>query len=161
MALPGNEVASGVIERLPRVEEPARLFLLVSGAYLLIVGGIGFLFDATFATSAAEARESHGHIFGIFETNGWHNLAAVALGLPSAAVAVGRPKLAVPVVLASGIGNGVAFVAFEVWGADTFWVASNTADQVVHALIAVGGIGAALTTHRMPTHGSRPVKSPT
>ena len=119
---------------------PARLYLLVSGGYLLVVGVVGFGLDASFPTSSAEVAASHGHLFGIFETNGWHNLGAVGLGLSALVVAIGRPGHSAVVAVLSGAANAGVFLLFAGWEPATFLVASNAADQVVHATLAVGGL---------------------
>lgn len=137
---------------------PARVYLLVAGLYLVVSGIVGFTLDASFPTSAHDARGQHAHIFGIFETNGWHNLAALAIGVPSLAVALLLPRHAAVTAALAGLGNGVTFLLFLAWEAETFWVASNTADQVVHATLAVGGLVTALldSRHRL----SSPVLEP-
>ncbi len=47
---------------------------------LLLVRVVGFGLDTSFPTSPAVVTASQGHIFGIFETKGWHNLAATGFG---------------------------------------------------------------------------------
>ncbi|HEX2296727.1 MAG TPA: hypothetical protein VHN37_15650, partial [Actinomycetota bacterium] len=46
----------------------------------------------------------------------------------------------------------VVTIAIAVWGPETFLIASNAADQVVHGTMAVAGLGTALATP--PTGGS-------
>lgn len=124
---------------------PARLYLFVSGCYLLVVSVVsvvGFGLDSTFPTRSAEVAASHDHVFGVFATNGWHNLGAVALGLASLGVALGRPALSGAAAMASGLANTAVFLLLAAWDPATFLVASNDADQVMHAAMAVGGITA-------------------
>lgn len=128
----------------------ARWALLGMGLYLALVALVGFAVDASFPTSQDAVLDRHGHIFGVLETNGWHNLAALAAGLPAVVIAMWVPRLVRVGLAALGAGNLVVFLAFEVWGAETFWVASNTADQVVHVAVALVGLGLVLATRSTP-----------
>ncbi len=127
---------------------PARIYLVASGVFLLITSTAGFMINRSFPIGAAEFRstESH-HVFGILETNGWHNL----LGVIGALLALGfaiRPQWSRFGALFKGwIYVGVT-AALAIWSGDTFWVASNNADQVVHASLAVGGLVTGFLTPR-------------
>ena len=120
------------------------MYLAASGLFLLVAGLVGFTLDLSFPTSAADVAHSHGHIYGVLETNGWHNLAAVGLGLPSMLIAAWRPALASATCLVTGLLNGAVFCAFAFWGPETFLVASNSGDQVLHAVLAVCGTGSGI-----------------
>ena len=74
------------------VGNPSRIFLSISGAYLLLTGLIGFAVSGSFPTRRDAVGTSHGHIFGVLETNGWHNAAALALAVPSLLVALRWPR---------------------------------------------------------------------
>lgn len=113
---------------------------MVSGVYLLVTGLAGFAADGSFPLTQEAVEGSQGHIFGVLETNGWHNAAALAVAVPSLVVAALRPRWSSSAALASGLANAVVFVLFAVWGGATFLVASNDADQVVHASTAIGGL---------------------
>lgn len=129
---------------------PARLFLLAGGTWLLVLGLVGFAVSSSFPIGAAEAETAHsGHIFGIFETNGWHNLATVLIAAVSLPVAVLRPGWSRPVALAIGVIHVAVTAALFIWEPSTFWIASNSADQVVHATYAALGIGSGAAT-RVP-----------
>ena len=120
--------------------------MLVSVLYHLTLGIAGLLYDQTFPIgSAAAVRSGSDHIFGIFETNGWHSSAALVLGVVSLYFTV-RPRGARAAALQIGVLHVVLFVALAVWPPETFWMASNAADQVVHAFTAIASIGAALLT---------------
>ncbi len=126
---------------------PARLFLLVGGLWLLVTGVVGFALERSFPVGSAEAAAGHSaHIFGILETNGWHNLAAVGIAAVSLPVALLRPGWSRTTALAIGIVHVGVTTALIVWEPSTFWIASNDADQVVHATYAVGGIVTGLLT---------------
>ena len=125
---------------------PARVFMLVSAAWHLPLGIIGLAIDQTFPIGSGEAATAHSdHIFGIFETNGWHSLAALALGIISAFFAM-RPRRARDAALAIGIFHVGLVAALIAWPPETFWIASNAADQVVHSSTAITGVGTALLT---------------
>lgn len=128
----------------PTTWPPARLFLAVSGACLLLIGVAGFALDSSFPTSSAHVAHGHAKIFGIFATNGWHNLGALAMAMPALGVALARPALSRVTALAVGGSNALVFLLFAIWEPSVFWIASNIADQVLHAALAVGGITSAV-----------------
>lgn len=125
---------------------PARVFMAASAVWHLPLGIVGLVYDRTFPIGAdAAASAGSDHIFGTFETNGWHSLAALVLGAISLYIAL-RPERAREGALAIGIFHVGVVVALAVWGAATFWLASNTADQIVHSFTALGGIVSGLMT---------------
>lgn len=119
----------------------SRGYLLVTGSFLLLTGIVGFMLDTSFPTRPAEVSASHGHIFGVLETNGWHNLAAVGIGLPSLALALRAARLVAPFAFTAGALNLGVFILFALFGPETFLFASNSGDQVLHAVLALGGLG--------------------
>ena len=124
----------------------ARSFMAVSAGYHLLLGIVGLAIDRTFPVGARAAEHaSSEHVFGIFETNGWHSVAALLIGLVSAYFAV-RPERARPAALVLGISQLLVVISFSVSPPSTFWFASNGADQVIHAITAAAGIGSALMT---------------
>ncbi len=124
----------------------ARVFLLIAAVWHIPLGLIGFLYDRSFpiGTAATETAGS-GHIFGIFETNGWHNLAAVVLGIVALYFAI-EPRRARDVALTIGVVHVGIVGALIIWGDSTFWIASNTPDQLIHASTAIGGLATGLST---------------
>ena len=130
---------------------PARIFLAVSAAFHIPVALAGFVIDRSFPIGAGEARRgSSEHLFGVFETNGWHTFGALVVGVVSLYFAL-RPRAARQAALALGISHVGLFVSLLVWDPSTFWIASNAADQFIHASTAIGGIATALwTTPRRP-----------
>ena len=125
---------------------PARLYLVVSGVFLVVISAVGFGVDATFpATSSEVAAEGSGHTFGIFETNGWHNLAGVMSGLAALGFAL-RPEWARFGALFKGAMYVVVTSSIALWGPETFRLASNTADQIVHGTLAITGLAAGFAT---------------
>lgn len=125
---------------------PARWYLVVSGIGLLLLGGIGFALNASFPTSSAEFGDS-AHLFGVFETNGWHNAAALASGVIALGFAADE-RWARLGAFVKGALYVVVTTALFLTEPGTFLVASNTADQVLHASLAVGGIAMGLATPR-------------
>lgn len=125
---------------------PARGFLVFAALYLIPLSLLGFFLNSRFPTSAAGAADS-AYILGVLETNGWHNLAGLAYGV-LALVAFLRPGTGRNAALFIGVSHVLVTVAFILWDPATFWVASNFADNVVHASFAVGGVIAGIATAR-------------
>ena len=127
---------------------PARVFMLIAAVWHLGLGSIGFLYDASFPVGAEAARSGEpAHIFGVFETNGWHNAAAFGLGSITLYFAL-RPARARPAALVIGLAHVGLTLAWVVWDPTMFWIASNTADQFVHASTAIGGVVSGLVSSR-------------
>lgn len=131
---------------------PARIFMTVSAVWHLPLGIAGLVIDQTFPVGAqATIHADSEHIFGVFETNGWHSLAGVVLGLVSLLFAL-RPQRARGAALAIGVFHVAVFGALLLWGPETFWLASNTSDQVDHAATAIAALVTGLMTPRaMPS----------
>lgn len=145
-----GSIVSGVSEPTPARPSqgwtPARVFMLLAAAWHLPLGGLGFLYNASFPIGAAAARSGESaHIFGIFETNGWHNAAAVLLGLVALYFML-RPHRAREAALIIGFGLAGFTASLMIWDPSAFWIASNTADQWVHASTAIGGVATGLAT---------------
>lgn len=124
----------------------ARWFLLVAAVWHLPLGIAGFFVDRSFPIGA-DAAESAGsaYVFGVFKTNGWHSLAALILGVVALYFTL-YPRRARSVALAVGVIHVGIVGALIVRDPSTFWIASNDADQIVHASSAVGGIVCGLLT---------------
>jgi Domain of unknown function (DUF4383) len=127
---------------------PARIFMAASAVFHVPVAIIGLAMGQSFQLGA-HAVEHGGseHIFGILESNGWHSLGALLVGVISLYFAV-RSEHARAAALALGVGHVILFLALTFWDPSTFGLMSNGADQVVHASTAIGGIGSALLTSR-------------
>ncbi len=120
--------------------------MLAAAVWHLPLGIVGLVYDQTFPVGATAAeRAGSEHIFGIFETNGWHSLAALVLGIVTAYFAM-YPRRARDAALFLGLFHVGLVTALVVAPPTTFWLASNGADQVVHASTAIGGIASALLT---------------
>ena len=122
---------------------PARLYATVVGALLVIAGIVGFFYSASFG-SPGEVDD----VFGLFAVNAWENVLHIltgAIGLFVAGYAARQYALAL----------GALYLIAALWG---FAVGSgdsilgflpvNTADNLLHAVLGVLGILAALGTPR-------------
>lgn len=139
---------------------PARIFMLLAAVWHLLLGVAGFLYDRTFPVgSGAAADADSGHIFGIFLTNGWHSLAALLLGLVALAFTL-KPRRARDAALIIGLFHVGLVLALTLWEPETFWIASNGADQIVHLSTAVGGILCGLATPQAPAQPALFTKHP-
>src|SRR5215212_2751601 len=84
--LGGKKMATRVADRTAGDKTPAKIYSLVFGATLLLVGIIGFFVDAGF--DAGSNVQGDKLIF--FEVNGWHNLVHIASGALGLALAGSR-----------------------------------------------------------------------
>ena len=124
---------------------PSMLYAGVVGATLVVVGIIGFFYNATF-TSDESVRDA---VFGIFDVNGWHNVLHVMTGV----LGLLAFRAGAHAARTYAMGVGLLYVAVAVWG---FMVGSgdsilsivpvNTEDNILHLLLGVAGVGAALAT---------------
>ena len=125
---------------------PARIFMVISTLYHLPLGIAGLIYDQTFPIGAAAAERAGSElVFGIFETNGWHSVAALVVGVVSVYYTF-RPRGARDAALAIGLFHVGIVASLEIWEPSTFWLASNFADQVIHTFTAIGGIASGLLT---------------
>jgi hypothetical protein len=121
---------------------PAQLYALVFGAVLLLVGIVGFFVDSSFETGSG----AEGSNLILFEVNGLHNIvhiASGALGLLLAKTASGARAYA--------LGFGAVYLLVTLIGfidGETILglIPINSADNVLHLLIALLGIGAGLSS---------------
>jgi hypothetical protein len=134
---------------------PARLYCLLVGAVLVIAGIVGFFYESSFATGDSIRVDD---AFGILGVNGWHNLVHLAMGalLLAAAGSAARPAalfvgvlyivLCVLGFIATGDG-GIGFVAEN----DVLieLVPVNSEDNVLHLILGITGVVAALATRPM------------
>ena len=124
---------------------PAMLYAGVVGAVLVVAGIIGFFYNAEF-TSDESVRDA---VFGVLDVNGWHNVVHIltgALGLLAYGVGAYAAR-------SYAMALGIVYLAVAAWG---FIVGNgesilsiipvNTEDNVLHLLLGVAGVWAALAT---------------
>ena len=121
---------------------PAQIYALVFGATLLLVGLLGFAVNSDFETG----NGVQGDELIAFEVNGIHNLVHIASGLLGLAL-FRRADSA----KAYALGFGAVYLLVTIIGfADGEDVLGlipvNDADNVLHLLIALLGIGAGLAS---------------
>jgi hypothetical protein len=129
---------------------PARIYLVASGIFLLVVGVAGLALNRSFPTSpGAVDSAGSGWLFGVLQTNGWHSVGA----LVSSAAALGFAARAEWARLGAMV-KGVLYVGLTtslfITEPSTFLLVSNAGDQIVHASLAIGGIATALATRTPP-----------
>ena len=132
---------------------PARVFLLITAIVHIPLGLVGFLYDRSFPLGA-QATEAAGsaQVFGILETNGWHTLAALIVGVVALHGTL-NPSRARQTALILGVSHVGIFLSLVIWEPSTFWLASNAADQFIHAFTAIGGTISGLATRPLPHDG--------
>jgi hypothetical protein len=128
---------------------PAQLYALVFGVVLVAVGILGFFYEGSFTTGDDAPREG---LLGIFDVNGWHNVVHIASGLVGLALA---GSYAGARAFALGFGAVyalVALVGFIMGDGEVILglIPVNTADNVLHLLIAFAGIGAGVASPAVP-----------
>ena len=124
---------------------PSMLYAGVVGAALVLVGIIGFFYNATF-TSDESVRDA---VFGVFDVNGWHNVLHVLTGVFGLLAYAAGAHAARTYALAIGVLYlVVAAWGFMVGGGDSILsiIPVNTEDNILHLLLGVAGVGAAFAT---------------
>jgi hypothetical protein len=122
---------------------PARLYATVAGAFLLVLGIVGFFYSASFG-SPGEVEVA----LGVFRVNAWFNLLAIAtgaLGLLAAGSASRPYALAV----------GLLYTGLGIWGfaidrpeAILGFLPANGWDDSMRVAIGLLGLAAAAGTPR-------------
>jgi hypothetical protein len=124
---------------------PSMLYAGVAGATLALAGIIGFFYNATF-TSDESVRDA---MFGVFDVNGWHNVLHILTGVLGLLAFSAGAHAARTYAMAVGIVYlAVAAAGFMVGSGDSILsiVPVNTEDNILHLLLGVAGVGAALAT---------------
>jgi hypothetical protein len=129
---------------------PARLYAALVGAALVVVGIIGFFYDASFGTGDDLRADA---VLGILEVNGWHNLVHIAAGLLGLAAAGYAART-------YALAAGLAYLILAVWGfAETEngfgaildVVPVNTEDNFLHLILGLTGLAAGAATPKGDT----------
>ena len=121
---------------------PAQWFCLIVGAVLVLAGILGFITDSSFDTGNALNGDK---LLGL-EVNGWHNIVHIASGAFLLAM-MGKRSTAKTGALAFGAIYVVVTIIGFADGSDIFGLLPiNGADNVLHLVLAIAGIGAALAS---------------
>jgi hypothetical protein len=122
---------------------PARLYATAAGGTLVVAGIIGFFYSASFG--------GPGHVddvFGILSVNAWHNIVHIATGAIGLLVAGFAARQ-------YAWGLGALYIAIGIWGfiigggeSILGFIPINTGDNLLHLIIGVLGVAAALATPR-------------
>jgi uncharacterized protein DUF4383 len=122
---------------------PAQIYAAVFGVVLLVAGIAGFFVSAAFGSPG-----STDELLGL-RVNGWHDIVHVATGLVGLAVA-GRPGAARAF---AGL-FGLVYLGVSIWGFALGasgeilgFLPVNTADDVLHLVIALLGLATAAASH--------------
>ena len=124
---------------------PAEVYALAIGLTLVVLGIVGFFYNASFSTGDGTARDA---VLGLLDVNGWDNLLHIATGATGLFVA---GSYAGSRAYALGVGAlylAVAALGFLAGSGDEILglMPVNTADNFLHLLIGIAGVGAGLAT---------------
>ena len=124
---------------------PARLYAALVGGVLVIVGIIGFFYDASFGTGDDLRADA---VLGVLEVNGWHNLVHIAAGLLGLAAAGYAART-------YALAAGLAYLILAIWGfletengfgAILDVIPVNTEDNFLHLILGLTGLAAGAAT---------------
>jgi hypothetical protein len=123
---------------------PARIFCLVVGATLVLVGLLGFIAESAFETGSSV----QGDDLIIFEVNGWHNVVHIASGLFLLAL-MRRHDTARLAALSFGAIYGIVTIIGLIDGNDVLGLFPvNAADNILHIVLTLAAFAAALAPLR-------------
>jgi hypothetical protein len=124
---------------------PSMLYAGVVGATLVVAGIIGFFYNATF-TSDESVRDA---VFGLLDVNGWHNVVHILTGV----LGLVAFRAGAHAARTYALTFGVVYLVVAAWGfmvgdGDSILsiIPVNTEDNILHLLLGVAGVGAALAT---------------
>lgn len=137
---------------------PARLYATLVGGVLVIAGIIGFFYSASFGSPGTVDE-----VFGLLAVNAWHNVVHIltgAVGLLVAGYAARQYALWL----------GIVYIVVAIWGfvigdGDSIlgFLPVNTEDNVLHLILGILGIAAAMATPReaegVPPSAERPASA--
>jgi hypothetical protein len=122
----------------------AQIYAMALGAVLVLVGLVGFLVEPSFGVGDGADRGT----LILFDINGWHNVVHLLSGIVGLAMAGTAAKARL-----FSIGYGIVYVLVTILGfivGDGGLLLSiipiNTADNLLHLVIAATGIGIGLAS---------------
>ena len=122
---------------------PARLYVLIAGVGLSLLGVLGFFYDSSFGTGNELASDD---LAGILVVNGWRNVIYLVTGIVALALGPRFPR-------AVALGLGAFYLALGLWGlAETDRdigslldaVPLGNEDNALHLILGGSGLIAAL-----------------
>lgn len=138
---------------------PARLYALAAGAFLALLGVLGFFYDAEFGTGVNLAGDD---LAGLLIVNGWRNVIYLATGVLALAFAARTPRRV-------AFGLGLFYLVFAIWGlAETERDIGGLLDAIplgdkdngLHLALGILGLGAALIDGPLPKLPRRKPRRP-
>ena len=121
---------------------PARLYATLVGGALVIIGIIGFFYEASFAVGDDIRVDEE---FGFLAINGWENAIHIVAGLIGLAMAGSNASARL-----YSLGFGAIYVVLAIWGwiDDTILelIPVNDEANVVHLILGITGIAAGVAT---------------
>jgi hypothetical protein len=134
---------------------PAQIYALVIGITLVAAGILGFFYNASFGTGDGTERDA---VLGILDVNGWHNVVHVASGAVGLAVFASYSGARLYALGFGAVYLLVAALGFIAGDGDEIFnlIPVNTADNVLHLLIGIAGVGAGLATPAAEPPGATP-----
>ena len=129
------------------MRSPAQTWARLIGATLLVTGAVGFAYSSSFGTPGKV-----GAVFGILDVNGFHNVVHILSGALGLAMARSYSAARAYCLLLAG-----AYTVVAIWGiavGDGGEILSilpvNTADNVLHSVIALVSLAVGLGTAAAP-----------
>jgi hypothetical protein len=137
---------------------PARIYAMAVGVVLVAAGIIGFFYESAFTTDESVRKA----VLGLLDVNGWHNVVHIATGLLGILAARTLATARTYCLL-----FGVVYLLVCVWGfivgndgSILSIVPVNTADNILHLLLAAGGFAAYAASVPAPgAHRAHPATS--
>jgi hypothetical protein len=125
---------------------PAQVYALLFGVVLVSAGILGFFYEASFSTGDSAKYDE---VLGLLGVNGWHNLVHIASGAVGLAVAGSYVNSRLYALGLGVVYIALAFIGFlfvDNPGLLLHLVPLNAEDNVLHLLIGIAGVGAAVAT---------------
>lgn len=138
-----------------QTRSPAQLYALIFGVVLLAAGILGFFYNASFAVGDDVERDA---VLGILDVNAWHNIVHIASGALGLAVAASYSAARLYAFGLGAVYVVVTILGFAYGDGEAIFsiIPINTEDNILHALIAIAGIGAGLATPAQPPPTTAP-----